>query len=134
MPVVSVSIPDDLLSRIDEFSEQHGYSGRSELIRDASRSLLDEFNNRSLEGREIVATVTAVFDETNVEKTMIDLRHSYEEIVKSNVHSHIGEDYCMELFVVEGSYTQIKNFLGELRSTKGVLDINYTATPVDKLN
>ncbi|MFB6284394.1 MAG: CopG family ribbon-helix-helix protein [Halobacteria archaeon] len=134
MPVVSVSIPDELLSRIDEFSGRHGYSGRSELMREASRSLLDEFENQSLEGRRLVATVTAVFDQTGVEKTMIDLRHQYEGLIQSNVHSHIAEHYCMELFVVEASYAEVKDFVAELRSTGDVLDINYTVTPLDKLS
>ena len=48
MTVVSVSMPEALLERIDEFATEHGYTGRSEVIREASRELLGEFEDRSL--------------------------------------------------------------------------------------
>lgn len=133
MAVVSVSLPDHLLERIDEFSEKHGYSGRSELVRDAARNLLGEFQDQKLQDHELVGTVTAIFDDTGVEKSMIDLRHEYDGIVKSNVHSHIGEEYCMEHFVLEGSLDEIRDFVGSVRSTSNVLSINYSVNPIDDL-
>lgn len=133
MAVISVSVPQELLSRIDDFTERHGYSGRSELIRDASRSLIGEFEDKKLEDRELVGTVTVIFEDTGVEKQMIDLRHKYEDIVKSNVHSHIGDNYCMELFILEGSLDEIQNFVGNVRSTRDVLTINYSVNPIDDL-
>ena len=33
MTVVSVSMPDSLLDRLDEFADEHGYTGRSEVVR-----------------------------------------------------------------------------------------------------
>jgi len=33
MAVVSVSMPDELLERLDQFAEEHGYTGRSEVVR-----------------------------------------------------------------------------------------------------
>jgi hypothetical protein len=37
MTVVSVSMPDELLERIDSFADEHGYTGRSEVVREAAR-------------------------------------------------------------------------------------------------
>ena len=54
MTVVSVSMPEELLERIDEFSEDHGYTGRSEVIREASRNLLGEFEDQRLEDKELM--------------------------------------------------------------------------------
>ena len=36
MSVVSVSMPEELLERIDDFADDHGYTGRSEVVREAS--------------------------------------------------------------------------------------------------
>lgn len=136
MAVVSISVPEDLLEEMDEFAEQHGYSGRSELLRESARSLMGEFEDASLEGRHLVATITVIFEFENsdVESEMIEMRHGHEEIVRSNVHSCIGGDeYCMELFVIEGSLDDVRDFVGSLRSTEGVLSINYSVNPVDDL-
>jgi transcriptional regulator, CopG family len=54
MSVVSVSMPEELLERIDQFADDHGYTGRSEVFREASRNLLEEFEDKRLENRELM--------------------------------------------------------------------------------
>ncbi len=135
MAVVSISVPEELLEEMDSFAEDHGYSGRSELLRESARSLMGEFEDSKLEGRDLVATVTVIFEFENsdVESEMIDLRHDNEDRLRSNVHSHIGDEYCMELFVIEGSLEDLRDFVGSVRSTSGVLSINYSVNPIDDL-
>jgi CopG family nickel-responsive transcriptional regulator len=133
MTVVSVSMPESLLERIDEFADEHGYTGRSEIIREASRNLLGEFEDTRLEDRELMGIVTVLFDynTTTVEEKMMHLRHEHEGIVASNFHSHVGEHRCMELFVLEGSLEEISAFVGKIRATKDTLNIDYSVVPVD---
>ncbi|KZN24258.1 nickel-responsive regulator [Haladaptatus sp. R4] len=133
MTVVSVSMPDELLSRIDQFADEHGYTGRSEVVREASRNLLGEFEDRRLENRELMGIVTVMFDyeTTNVEERMMHLRHEHEGLVASNFHSHIGDHHCMELFVLEGTLEEISTFVGKIRATKDTLTVDYSVTPVD---
>ena len=133
MTVVSVSMPEELLQRIDSFADEHGYTGRSEVIREAARNLLGEFEDVRLEDRELMAVVTVIFDyeTTNVEERMMHLRHEHEHIVASNFHSHVGNHYCMELFVLEGELEAISNFVGQIRATKNTLSVDYSVMPVD---
>jgi len=133
MSVVSVSMPEELVERIDQFAEEHGYTGRSEVVREASRNLLGEFEDKRLEGRELMGVVTVVFDyeTTSVEEKMMRLRHDHEAIVASNFHSHVGGRHCMELFVLEGSIEEISTFVGKIRATKDTLTIDYSVLPVD---
>ena len=46
---------------LDTFAEEHGYTGRSEVIREACQSLLEEYRESDDEDRRVLATVTAVF-------------------------------------------------------------------------
>jgi len=132
MGVVSVSMPDSLVDRIDEFTEEHGYTGRSELLREAARDLLGEFDDRKLEDRELMGIVTVVFDYegTNVEDRMMRLRHEHEDIVASNFHSHVGDHNCMELFILEGNLEQISTFVGKIRATTDTKTVDYSVTPI----
>ena len=134
MTVVSVSMPQELLDRIDQFAEDHGYTGRSEVVREASRNLLGEFEDTKLEDRDLMGVVTVVFDyeTTNVEERMMGLRHEHEGIVASNFHSHVGDHYCMELFVLEGSLEEISTFVGKIRATRDTLTVDYSVLPVDE--
>ncbi|MFB6254073.1 MAG: CopG family ribbon-helix-helix protein [Halobacteriaceae archaeon] len=132
MSVISVSMPDHLIERIDKFAQEHGYTGRSEVLREASRNLLGEFQDQELEDQDLIGLVTVLFnyETTNVEERMMHLRHEYERIVISNVHNHVGENYCMELFVLEGSLDEISTFVGRIRATQDTLNIDYSVFPL----
>jgi CopG family nickel-responsive transcriptional regulator len=134
MTVVSVSMPQELLDRIDQFAADHGYTGRSEVVREASRNLLGEFEDTKLEDRDLMGVVTVVFDyeTTSVEERMMGLRHEHESIVASNFHSHVGDHYCMELFVLEGSLEELSTFVGKIRATRDTLTVDYSVLPVDE--
>ena len=133
MTVVSVSMPEELLDRIDSFADEHGYTGRSEVVREAARNLLGEFEDKRLEGRKLMAVITVLFnyETTSVEERMMQLRHEHEYLVASNFHSHVADQYCMELFVLEGSLAEISTFVGKIRATKDTLSVDYSVMPVD---
>jgi CopG family nickel-responsive transcriptional regulator len=133
MAVVSVSMPEELLERLDQFADEHGYTGRSEVVREGSRNLLGEFEDRKLEDRELMGVVTVLFDyeTTSVEERMMHLRHEHEGIVASNFHSHVGGHHCMELFVLDGSLDEISAFVGKIRATQDTLTVDYSVLPVD---
>jgi CopG family nickel-responsive transcriptional regulator len=126
-------MPEELLNRTDQFADDHGYTGRSEVVREASRNLLGEFNDKELEDRGLIGVVTVFFDyeTTGVEQRMMRLRHEYEDIVASNFHSHVGGYHCMELFVLEGSLEEASTCVGKIRATKDTLTIDYSVLPVD---
>ena len=134
MPIVSVSMPEGLIERLDQFAEDHGYSGRSEVIRDASRELLDEFDDQTLEDRQLMATVTVLFDykTKSVESEMMEIRHEYDAVVKSHFHTHVGDKFCLELFVLEGSFEAISTVVGTIRATKDVQAVSYSVLPMDE--
>ena len=133
MTVVSVSMPDELLDRIDEFADEHGYTGRSEVFREAGRNLLGEFEDKKLEDRPLIGVVTVLFSyqDSTVEERMMGLRHEHDNLVTSNVHNHVGDHYCMELFILEGQLDEISEFVGRVRATKDTLTVDYSVIPVD---
>ena len=135
MTVVSVSMPDELLERIDAFAEEHGYTGRSEVVREAARNLLGEFDDEGLEGRDLMGLVTVIFDyeATDVEQRLMHLRHDHDDLVVSHVHNHVGDHYCMELFILEGDLEDISTFVGQVRATQEILSVDYSVTPVDQV-
>jgi CopG family nickel-responsive transcriptional regulator len=133
MTVVSISMPESLVERLDEFAEDHGYTGRSEVVREASRNLLGEFEDKRLEDRHLLGVITVLFnyETSNAEERMMQLRHEHEDLVTSNVHNHVGDHYCMELFIVEGRLDEISTFVGKIRATQDTLSVDYSVLPVD---
>lgn len=136
MTVVSVSMPEELVERIDAFASEHGYTGRSEVIREAAESLLGEFDDPALADRELLGVVTVLFDyhSTSIEQDLMALRHEHDHLVASNVHNHVGDRYCMELFILEGCLTDLEAFVRAARATGDDLAVEYSLRPVDRSN
>ena len=132
MTVISASMPDSLVAELDTFIDDHGYSGRSEAIREGVRGLLREFDDQTLEGHDVISVITTMFDhDSGAESKLSELRHDNQSLVTSNVHSHAGNN-CLELFVVEGSVDDIGTFVACLRAVDGVLTVEYSILAADQ--
>lgn len=134
MPVVSVSMPTTLIERIDEFADEHDYTGRSDAVREGTRLLLEEFEDDRLEDRPLAAVVTALYDfgTRDVEREVTRLRHDHEALIVSNTHSHVGE-FCMELFVLECALEDVSTFVGAVRAISDVSTVDYSLLPLDEV-
>jgi CopG family nickel-responsive transcriptional regulator len=137
MPIVSSSMTERLRDDLDTFAEEHGYTGRSEVIREACQSLLEEYQETDYEGRRVLATVTAVFgyDEPEIERRMMDIRHEFEASIRSNSHNCLEANAgCVETFVIEAGYGVILNFIATVRGVDESVSVEYTVVPVDVMN
>jgi len=136
MPVVSISMPGDLLSELDAYIEAHGYSGRSEALREGTRELLAEGAGDSLDSTDpTICIVMVLFEQdVSVEVALSSLRHDHAGLVTDTLHSHVG-DCCFELYVVEGVPEDIGSFIAKTRSVDGVDSIEHSpvAAAAEKL-
>jgi CopG family nickel-responsive transcriptional regulator len=137
MPIVSSSMTERLRDDLDTFAEEHGYSGRSEVIREACQSLLEEYQETDDRDQRVLATVTAVFgyDEPEIERRMMDIRHEFEASIRSNSHNCLeGNAGCVETFVIEATYDDALRFIGTVRGADESVSVEYTVVPVEALN
>ena len=122
---------------LDTFAEEHGYTGRSKVIREACQLLLEEYQEPDDEDRQVLATVTAVFgyDEPEIERRMMDIRHEFEASIRSNSHNcPDGNAGCVETFVIEASYGNALRFIGTVRGANESVSVEHTVVPVDIMN
>ncbi len=132
MPIVSISLTSDLLRKLNTFMQQRGYSSRSEAIRDAIRDLLSEFELSRFETGKVTATITVIseLERHDVDERLTRLRHEHDEIVSSNMHIHLGERYCLEVFITEGQAEEVLGFISRIRATRGIQRVKYTVMPL----
>ena len=132
MPVVSVSMPAELLERLDRVADEYDYTGRSEVVREGARTLLAEFDDERLDGRPLAGIVSVVSDVVgqHADRDIAALRHEYEAVIVSSDHSHVG-GCCLDLFVLEGSLEDVSAFVGTCRAIDGVETVDYSLVPLD---
>jgi CopG family nickel-responsive transcriptional regulator len=128
---------EQLRDDLDTFADEHGYTGRSEVIREACQSLLAEYQETKYEDQQVLATVTAIFgyDEPAIEHRMMDIRHEFEASIRSNSHNCLeGNAGCVETFVIEAAYDDALGFIATVRGADESVSVEYTIVPVDVMN
>ena len=117
-----VSIGERLLRRFDELSDEKGYTNRSEAIRDLIRDLIVE-HEWEMENKETVGVVTTVHNHGTRELStkLTDLQHKHHHEIISTMHIHLDEHNCLEVSVIKGKPSAIKDIANRLISTKGVI-------------
>ena len=125
MTVVSITLPNDLLAKFDDFIATRGYYSRSEAFRDAIRSLITESEYAKMEIGEVAATIMVTCDYTrrDVDLRVTEVRHEFDDVVVENVHRHIGERYCLEIFIAQGKSDRIIDLVGRVRGMRGIQQV-----------
>ena len=132
MTVISITLPNDLLEKFDQFIKARGYYSRSEAFRDAVRSLIAEAEVARLETGKVAATmmITCEYARRDVDLRMSEVRHEFDDIVVENFHRHIDQQYCLEVFIAEGDYQRVLELIGRIRGMRGIQEVNATFLPL----
>jgi len=117
MTIISISLNDKLLTEIDQLQKELGFSGRSEVIRAGARMLLaDNREKEKLEGR--LNSVLLLIHSQKVEDTVTVIKHEFEDIISTQIHNHLREDKCIEVFILEGDAARIKDLVRLFLTTR----------------
>lgn len=119
MPIVSVSLNQRILHDIDTLQEEMGFSGRSETIRAAIRMLLADKREKDDLMGTIDATLFVIHDEKASDKVSI-IRHDYQDLIKTQVHNHLENNKCLEIFVIRGDAQRIKSMTNAFQIHKNL--------------
>ncbi len=131
MTIISISISDELINKIDKTLRIKGYVSRSEVIREALRRFLHE--EEISENDIVLATIMIVIDKENseVEGKIMRVLHKYSTKIMNFTHIQ-DKDRCIESIIYKGSRRDIQELLLELRRLRGKIIIRESLIPLAK--
>ena len=113
MPIVSISLTDEILKEIDKLQKTMGFSGRSDAIRASIRSFVSEEKQKA-----------ELFDYDN---EVTEIKHSYEDLITTHLHSKIDGEKCMELFMLNGNAEKVSTVTKKFQINKKMDTIKLVA-------
>lgn len=126
MTIVSVSLNEDILHEMDKLQKALGFSGRSEIIRAGIRNLLSEEKKR----QDLIGLLNALFlvihDEESDEE-MSEMRHTYDKLINTHLHSKIDKNRCLEILLLKGEASDIREMTKEFQSNKKIHNVQLIA-------
>ena len=114
MPIVSLSFPESMLKEMDGMQDSLGYTGRSELVRAGVRLLIQDTKEKQTLSGKVSAVVVVTHTEENEEK-VTQIKHRFDDIVRTHIHNKITRSNCVELFLLEGEAKEVAKMTGEFR-------------------
>ena len=117
MPIVSISLTEEILREIDSLQKNLGFSGRSDAIRAGIRSFVSEEKQKeNLSGN--VNAILLVVHNDEYDNQVNGIKHSYEELITTHLHSKIEGDKCMELFMLKGEADSVSSITKDFQINK----------------
>jgi CopG family transcriptional regulator, nickel-responsive regulator len=126
LTIVSVSLNEEILHEMDKLQKGLGFSGRSEIVRAGLRNLLSEEKKR----QDLIGLIHALFlvihDEESDEE-MSEMRHNYDKLINTHLHSKIDKNRCLEIFLLKGDATDIREMTKSFQSNKKIHNVQLIA-------
>ncbi len=126
MPIVSISMDDAILGRLDEVARRRNYRSRSEAVREALREFID-ITEWGREGGQASLILAVIYEKDSPQADLAMLQHRFDAI-RTMLHTHLNEDDCLQIIVAEGPTARLKEFIGQVRRVKGVKQIKFIQT------
>ena len=126
MPIVSISLTDEILKEIDSLQKNLGFSGRSDAIRAGIRSFVSEEKQKeNLSGN--VNAILLVVHNDEYDNQVNGIKHSYEDLITTHLHSKIEGDKCMELFMLKGEADSVSSITRDFQINKRMDTVKLVA-------
>ncbi len=118
--VVSLSLPESILTDIDKAAKEIGYPSRSELVRDAVRAFLRERAEVAALSGHVNGIIILVYDHGCAAKVS-EVRHRHMGVFKSFMHADFdGGDDCCEVLMFCGDAGKVRESYDQLATLVGV--------------
>lgn len=129
---ISISVEEELLQQFDAFVEDLNYPSRSEAMKNIMRDSLirDEWTK----GDMVAGNISLVYDHhrRGIVQKLLDSQHDFCSEIVCSQHVHLDHCNCMEIIVLRGKASRIKDILSRLRQIKGLKNIVLTMSCTDE--
>ncbi|WP_028551074.1 nickel-responsive transcriptional regulator NikR [Paenibacillus sp. UNC451MF] len=127
-----ISMPQSLIEQFDALLAEQGYDNRSEAIRDLVRKAL--LAPSQIHPDQMAAgTIVMVYDHhvSDLPIVLTELQHEYHHEINSTMHIHLNHQQCLEVIVVRGIVSKLRELQQRIQVLKGVFYAELSVTHMD---
>ena len=128
--IISLSLPDELLEKLDAILGEERDASRSEVVRQAVRNYISQYNELDKVKGQVIATITVLYEKIETNEELSRLQHEFSDMITAYLHSHLTETSCLEVMVVKGSAKRLKDLIDGLKANKPVMQINFSVMTI----
>jgi CopG family nickel-responsive transcriptional regulator len=127
---LSVSVPAELSRQLDTMVEERALPSRSQLIAELIRDELAEHGASEHPEDMLAGTITLVYrgDMGRVRHQLAQTQADYLKEVISSQHVFLEDDQSLEVLLVQGPATRLRDLCDAMRAVRGVQQLRLFTT------
>jgi CopG family nickel-responsive transcriptional regulator len=127
-----VSLPEELIKQFDALINRKNYQNRSEAIRDLIRN--DLIQDAITSNEPMVGVLSLIYDhhKRELQDKLTEMQHDHVESMVSSMHVHLDHENCLEVIIIRGIASRIKQLADHMIATKGIKHGNLYLTTGNK--
>jgi len=132
----AITIPENLLQKLDNFLEKMKLKSRSKVISEALTEYLTEREwLLTTEGR-VIGLLVMIYDEKRGEtvKRVLDIQHDFIHSARFTFHVHLSHDRCLEVVFLEGEKKTILSLVNRIEQIVGVRMVRFIPIEVEEVS
>ncbi|HTC51935.1 MAG TPA: CopG family ribbon-helix-helix protein [Steroidobacteraceae bacterium] len=126
---LSVSLPSELLERLDAMVEERALPSRSQMISELIRHALAE-HSQARSDAVLAGTITVIYraDSGRVRHLLAQTQSMFIKEVISSQHVLLEEDQSLEVLLVQAPIARLSALCDALRKARGVQQVKLVTT------
>lgn len=123
MEILSISIDDETLDKLNKIQKELGFKSRSKLLRSAILNIVKDYETIDISDSSIECVFAITYSEK--EKNHVsDILHKFKSIIKTEIHHH-SYNKGVEIIIISGKSSVVKELFTILRKNKCVQSVNF---------
>jgi metal-responsive CopG/Arc/MetJ family transcriptional regulator len=124
LEILSISIDNDALKRLNEIQKMLGFKSRSKMFRNAILGMTKEYEVLdALKGNAESIFVMTYSD--SKKNNVSDILHKFEDAIKTELHQH-NSGTCIDVLNINTDATTMRKIFSALKRSKSVNSVTYT--------
>ncbi len=121
MVIVSLSLPKSIVEKIDKAVEEKGFRNRSDFVRKSIEYHLSTVSWEKIEPGTYLGTVQATYKCEDIDyQRLAALKVMNKGIILAEQGIVLQSGLCVQVYTLYGSSDDIRRFLSNLNSVKGI--------------
>jgi CopG family nickel-responsive transcriptional regulator len=118
----TLAIERGLLEKFDRWMARHGYTNRSEAVRDLIRQALVEQEWADPKAA-VAASLSILYDHAQhaLAQQLAGLQHEDHHAILCSQHVHLDHHRCLEVILMRGTAGQLRRISDAIIATRGVI-------------
>lgn len=123
MEIISLSLDEETLEKIDEIQENTAFNGRSELFRKAIENLHEQTDKNDRLDGHLNAVIVSRHSHQQ-EQGIAEISHRHDDVITTQLHSKLDNQKCLEIFHTDGAAKKVIDFFNDLEGSKYTESVN----------